>query len=145
MVFARPVSIVLPCRDADHPVKGDFHGQPLPSRYAPAPGVKLSEMLGATPITLVKLRQEIFALGGRHLGDPLAGAKLELEDPALTPERRRLLSAVVRHLGSGKSGWTGAKTSPALSGPANLADAAYVGLIIAAGVWVTMIVRSMIA
>ncbi len=44
------------------------------------------------------LRQEIFSLGGRHLGDALNGAKRELLDSRLSVERRRLLQAVVRHL-----------------------------------------------
>ena len=44
------------------------------------------------------LRAEIFQLGGRHLGEPLAGAVLELADLNLTPQRRRLLEAVVQVL-----------------------------------------------
>ena len=65
--------------------------------------MKFSDLLGAPGVTTVKLRQEIFALGGRHLGDPLAGALLELKDPELTPERRSLLRAVVAHLTAGAS------------------------------------------
>ena len=44
------------------------------------------------------LRQEIFALGGRHLGDPLGGARRELKDASISAGRRKLLEAVVRHL-----------------------------------------------
>jgi hypothetical protein len=102
--------------------------------------VKPPGLFGSAAVPIAKLRQEIFALGGRHLGDPLAGALLELEDPALKPERRTLLRAVVAHLKAGKTGWTDAASpSPRLT------DAAYVGVIIAAAVWVTMIVRAMIA
>ena len=44
------------------------------------------------------LRSEIFQLGGRHFGEPLAGAVLELADASLSSDRRRLLEAVVRQL-----------------------------------------------
>jgi len=44
------------------------------------------------------VRAEIFQLGGRHLGEPLAGAVLELADANLSPKRRRLLEAVVQEL-----------------------------------------------
>jgi hypothetical protein len=108
--------------------------------------VKLSDLFGAPGVPLSKLRQEIFALGGRHLGDPLAGALDELKDPQLTAERRSLLRAVVAHLKSGKPGWTDAKgASRRLSTPASLADTAYVGVLIAAGIWVTIVVRALMA
>jgi len=48
----------------------------------------------------LQLRKEIFALGGRHRGDALAGALIELQDADLTAERRTLLRAVVTHLSS---------------------------------------------
>jgi hypothetical protein len=44
------------------------------------------------------LRAEIYQLGGRHMGEPLAGAVLELADTTITPQRRRLLEAVVQAL-----------------------------------------------
>ena len=44
------------------------------------------------------LRSEIFQLGGRHFGEPLAGAMLELADVSISRDRRRLLEAVVREL-----------------------------------------------
>jgi hypothetical protein len=49
-------------------------------------------------VTGQELRKEIFELGGRHLGEPLAGALLELDDVNLTRDRRRLLEAVVHEL-----------------------------------------------
>jgi hypothetical protein len=48
-----------------------------------------------------RLRREIFTLGGRHRGDPLAGALRELQEDGLSTERRMLLRAVVRHLSPG--------------------------------------------
>jgi hypothetical protein len=49
-------------------------------------------------VTAQELRKEIFELGGRHFGEPLAGALLELGDLNLTQDRRRLLQAVVNEL-----------------------------------------------
>lgn len=51
-----------------------------------------------SPPGLHAVRAEIFQLGGRHLGEPLAGAVLELADISITPKRRRLLEAVVQTL-----------------------------------------------
>lgn len=51
-----------------------------------------------SPLRPQALRAEIFQLGGRHQGEPLAGAVLELADTGITPQRRRLLEAVVREL-----------------------------------------------
>ena len=50
-----------------------------------------------------RLRREVFALGGRHRGDPLAGALQELQEEGLTAERRTLLRAVVNHLAADPS------------------------------------------
>ena len=50
--------------------------------------------------TPANLRMEIFALGGRHMGDPLKGALDELRAPGLSQQRSRLLHAVVRQLKS---------------------------------------------
>lgn len=50
--------------------------------------------------TAANLRMEIFALGGRHMGDPLKGALVELRAPGLSLQRSRLLHAVVRQLKS---------------------------------------------
>ena len=51
-----------------------------------------------SPLGAHAVRAEIFQLGGRHLGEPLAGAVLELADTDLSPKRRRLLEAVVKTL-----------------------------------------------
>lgn len=108
--------------------------------------MKFSDLRGPSGVTTVKLRQEIFALGGRHLGDPLAGALLELKDPELTPERRSLLRAVVAHLSAGKSfsGAVPAAPERAPSPPATLGDGIYIVVLVAAVAWVMMLVRSMI-
>lgn len=44
------------------------------------------------------IRMEIFQLGSRHQGDPLAGALVELKSARLDSDRLRLLRAVVDHL-----------------------------------------------
>ena len=105
--------------------------------------MKLPDLPGATGFSPTQLRQEIFALGGRHMGEALAGALLELEQPGLTPERRSLLRAVVRHLSSGKP-LPGDAARKGLSPPASLADAAYVAVLIGAAIWVTTLVRAML-
>ncbi len=56
------------------------------------------------------LRQEIFSLGSRHLGDALGGARRELQEAGLSDERRKVLKAVVRHL---EAGAPSARISPA--------------------------------
>jgi hypothetical protein len=43
-----------------------------------------------------QIRSEAWALGGRHLGQVLAGARLESKAPDLPFERATLLSAVIR-------------------------------------------------
>ena len=62
------------------------------------------------------LRQEIFSLGNRHLGDALGGARRELQDAGLSDERRKVLKAVVRHLEAGappvRSSPAAASTAP---------------------------------
>ena len=60
----------------------------------------LSELFGVPPVGAQRLRQEIFSLGGRHRGEPLAGALQELKDPDLSVGRKALLRAVVLHLDS---------------------------------------------
>lgn len=87
-----------------------------------------------TTPTPPKLRQEIFSLGGRHRGDALGGARLELAEPGLDAERRLLLEAVVKHLSAPVSG--GAKTGGAVSwASASLPDVFYLAVILAAAVW----------
>jgi hypothetical protein len=74
------------------------------------------------PTGQLLLRKEIFALGGRHRGDALAGALIELREADVTPERKILLRAVVHHLTNGD-------TTP--SAPANSSRLKY-GLILGA-------------
>jgi hypothetical protein len=42
------------------------------------------------------IRREAFALGGRHMGQVLVGARLEAEAPTLSFQRAVLLRAVIR-------------------------------------------------
>ena len=104
--------------------------------------MKLSDLLGTSAISLARLRREIFALGGRHQGDPLAGALKELEDHRLSPERRTLLQAVVAHLGSGRPVPADA---PAQAWTLSLADAGYIAVIIASATWGLIMVRALLA
>ena len=57
---------------------------------------RLTEWIGAHFISERAVRVEAWALGGRHLGDVLAGARLELAQPGIAPARRALLMAVAR-------------------------------------------------
>ena len=93
---------------------------------------------GIAVVTSAKLRQEIFALGGRHRGDPLGGALLELQDERLTGERRSLLRAVVAHL-SQDGGAEAARPSGGLP-PVSLANIVYVLVIVAAVIWTVAVV-----
>jgi len=52
----------------------------------------------APDATPEQIRMEIYLLGCRHRGEPLAGAALELQAPGLPLERLRLLHAVVNQL-----------------------------------------------
>ena len=47
-------------------------------------------------ITDVEVRAEAWALGGRHRGDVMAGAKAELLADGLSPRQAGLLRAVIR-------------------------------------------------
>ncbi len=89
-----------------------------------------------------QLRQEIFSLGGRHRGEPLAGALEELKDPRLSADRRMLLRAVVRHLSDRRI----KEPASSASRTATLrpADAAYVGVLFAALGWIALVVSRMV-
>jgi hypothetical protein len=50
------------------------------------------------------IRREAWALGGRHLGQVLVGARLESKAPALTFRRAVLLKAVIRSEAAKASG-----------------------------------------
>jgi hypothetical protein len=45
-----------------------------------------------------EVRSEIWRLGNRYRGEPLAGAREELKAPDLEPKRAQLLRACVRQL-----------------------------------------------
>ncbi len=52
-------------------------------------------------IPAAEVRAEIWALGGRHRGRVMDGARLEAKAPGLSPRRAMLLQAVLRtHAGS---------------------------------------------
>ena len=52
-------------------------------------------------IPAAEVRAEIWALGGRHGGRVMEGARLEAKGPGLSPHRAMLLQAVLRtHAGS---------------------------------------------
>jgi hypothetical protein len=105
--------------------------------------MKLADLFRSTAVAPGRLRQQIFALGDRHKGDALSGARRELDDPDLTPERRSLLRAVVAHLGSGGVGGAGA-TAEHIRRPATLTDAVYVGVIAASAAWTIITLRSLL-
>jgi hypothetical protein len=85
-----------------------------------------------------RLRAEIFALGGRHRGDALAGARRELEESKLTPERRALLHEVVHVLAPGEArAWTSRPGRP-LQPPARL-RLLYIAGIFASLAWIGML------
>jgi len=50
--------------------------------------------------TKAEVRAEVWNLGVRHHGEPLAGAKQELDEPGLPAGRAALLRACVRSLRS---------------------------------------------
>jgi len=87
----------LSCRPA--PWKGRRHDTPDPQTgRRRGRAMSLFSWLRGQHPTAANLRMEIFALGGRHMGDPLKGALDELRAPGLTLQRTRLLQAVVRQL-----------------------------------------------
>lgn len=59
-----------------------------------------SWMGGAGGVSEADVRSEVWKLGARHLGEPLAGAIEELKAPDLSAERAQLLRACVRKLRS---------------------------------------------
>ncbi len=56
------------------------------------------------------VRAEIYSLGARHKGEPLAGALMELKATNLPPGRARLLRAAVRQLRRDQRAKAGAKS-----------------------------------
>jgi hypothetical protein len=102
-------------------------GEP-PSRVRPA-------------IPPAHLRQEIFALGDRHRGEPLLGALKELRDPSLTRERRQLLGAVVRHLSPEAAAAAPARRRVSLA--LEKGDWLHIALILGAATWIAVVVTRM--
>lgn len=60
-----------------------------------------SWMSGAGGVSEADVRSEVWKLGARHLGEPLAGALAELKEGGLSAERTQLLNACVRSLRKG--------------------------------------------
>ena len=103
--------------------------------------MKFSDFVKSPGISAAKIRLEIFSLGGRHKGDPLAGALRELQNAGLDDERRNLLRAVVAHLGKAKSrGAVSHDSQPSGSPPAGVSDVVYIVVIIAAAIWTAVVV-----
>jgi hypothetical protein len=62
--------------------------------------LKLFSWLTLSLIPPEEIRAEIWALGGRHRGEALKGAMLELKAPDITKRRSDLLRAVIGQLKS---------------------------------------------
>jgi hypothetical protein len=60
---------------------------------------RLMSLLGFNSITQAEVRAESWALGSRHLGEVVAGARRELKLPGLSLRRGVLLRAVIRSQG----------------------------------------------
>jgi hypothetical protein len=91
--------------------------------------------LRSTAPAPLRVRQEIFSLGGRHRGDALAGARIELGDEGLTPERRALLRSVISHLSGDAVTTETANLARAPLGRITVADAVHIGVIVATTLW----------
>ena len=106
--------------------------------------MKLSDLFKPPGVSAARLRMEIFALGGRHQGDPLAGALRELQASGLDDERRSLLRAVVAHLGDGDAKATArADQGSRRSRPAGFSDVVYIAVILAAAIWTGVVISSL--
>jgi hypothetical protein len=57
-------------------------------------------LLGFNSISQSEVRAEAWALGSRHLGEVVAGARRELQSPGLSVRRAVLLKAVIRSQGA---------------------------------------------
>jgi hypothetical protein len=58
----------------------------------------LFSWLGASGVSEADIRSEVWSLGARHRGEPLAGALEELQASDLSAERAQLLRACVKTL-----------------------------------------------
>jgi len=56
---------------------------------------------GGAGVTEADVRAEVWKLGARHMGEPLAGALAELKAGGLSAERQQLLNACVKSLRKG--------------------------------------------
>ncbi len=106
--------------------------------------MNLADLFRPAAVAPARLRQEIFALGDRHQGDALSGARRELNEPGLTPERRSLLLAVVAHLGSGGTGGEGAAAG-LVRRPASVMDTVYLAVIAGAVLWTVMTLGTLLS
>jgi hypothetical protein len=57
---------------------------------------RLLDRLRPAGVSAQEVRAEAWALGGRHKGEVVAGARLELAAPGVKPARAALLKAVIR-------------------------------------------------
>jgi hypothetical protein len=60
--------------------------------------MSLFSWIGASGVSDADVRSEVWSLGARHRGEPLAGALEELKSSDLSSERAQLLRACVRKL-----------------------------------------------
>jgi len=60
--------------------------------------VNLLGWFGAGGVTQAEVRAEVWRLGTRHRGEPLAGALQELAEGSISPARASLLRACVQQL-----------------------------------------------
>jgi hypothetical protein len=60
--------------------------------------MSLFSWMGGGGVSEADVRAEVWKLGARHLGEPLAGALEELQAADLSAERAQLLRACVRKL-----------------------------------------------
>jgi hypothetical protein len=87
-----------------------LHVQSDPRRpTVPAPGAAMTAMSGLVArvrsywITEPEIRAETWALGGRHQGRVLEGARSESKAPGLSFRRAILLKAVIRSVGKSEA------------------------------------------
>ena len=60
--------------------------------------MSLFSWMGGGGVSEADVRSEVWKLGARHLGEPLAGALEELQAADISAERAQLLRACVRKL-----------------------------------------------
>jgi hypothetical protein len=60
--------------------------------------MNLFSWMSGSAVSEADVRAEVWKLGARHLGEPLAGALAEIKAGGLSPERSQLLHACVKSL-----------------------------------------------